>query len=325
MSAEEFIGGRMPPPSVGALRMLQEGAHQFDMVDSQSDLRPYRVVILPDRIPLSSSLAEKLNAYVKAGGSILASFESGLDPRKTGFALDGFPVRNVGTQILDAAGNDVRGRVYARNDYAEYILPEGPIGRGMPPTEHVMHMKGMEIEATEGAEVLMEKVKPYFDRTPEHFCSHRQTPSSGVVDGPAVVRKGAILYFSHPVFTQYYENAPRWCRQIVLNALELLLPDPLIRIKAPSTALVTVNEQKQQRRWIVHLLHYIPERRGQAFDVIEDVIPVYGIEVSIRVPDRVRRVTAVPQGQKIRFSTGEGRIHFTVPRLNGHQMISLEF
>lgn len=325
MSAEEFIGGRMPPPSVGALRMLQEGAHQFDLVDSQSDLGPYRVLILPDKIPVSPSLAEKLNAYVKAGGSIVASFESGLNMEKTGFPLDGFPVRNVGSQIVDGGGNDVRGRVYARNDYAEYILPKGPIGRGLPQTEHVMHMKGMDVEPGEGAEVLMSKVRPYFDRTLEHFCSHRQTPSSGVAGGPAVVRKGSIFYFAHPIFTQYNENAPRWCRQILLNALEMLLPEPLIRVKAPSAALVTVNEQKQERRWIVHLLHYVPERRGQAFDVIEDVIPVYGIEVSIRVPDRVRWATVVPQGQRVKFSRRDGRVHFAVPRLDGHQMICLEF
>ena len=325
MSAEEFIGGRMPPPSVGALRMLQEGAHQFDLVDSQNDLSPYRVLILPDRIPLSQSLAQKLNAYLKNGGSIIASFESGLNAAKTAFALDGFPVRNVGAPVVDGEGNDARGRVYARNDYAEYILPQGPIGKGLPRTEHVMHMKGMDVEACAGAEILMNKVKPYFDRTAEHFCSHRQTPSSGIAGGPAVVRKGRIIYFAHPIFTQYHENAPRWCRQILLNALDMLLPEPAIRIKAPTTTLVTLNEQKQEGRWIVHLLHYIPERRGQAFDVIEDVLPVHGIGVSVLSPRRVRRVTAVPQGRKLRFSSSSGRVQFTVPQLQGHQMICLEF
>ena len=325
MSAEEFIGGRMPPPSVGALRMLQEGAHQFDLVDSQSDLSPYRVLILPDKITLSQSLAQKLATYLKGGGSIVASFESGLNAEKTAFVLDEFPAGNVGSRVVDNEGNDVRGRTYARNDYAEYILPRGPIGRGLPQTEHVMHMKGMDIEACEGAEVLVNKVGPYFDRTPEHFCSHRQTPSSGIADGPAVVRRGRIIYFAHPIFTQYHENAPRWCRQILLNALDMLLPEPLIKVKAPSTAVVTVNEQKREGRWVVHLLHYVPERRGQAFDVIEDVLPVHGIEVSVRVPGRVRRVATVPQGRKLRFSGGGGRVLFTVPRLDGHQMVCLEF
>ncbi len=325
LSAEEFIGGRMPPPSVGVIRMLQEGAHQFDVLDSQSDFQPYEVLVLPDRIPLSPALAQKMRAFLRKGGSIVASFESGLDPEKGDFALDEFGLANTSEPILDADGNSVRGRAYGRNDYAEYIMPKGPIGRGLPQTEHVMHMKGMDVRAREGAEVLMSKIKPYFDRTPEHFCSHRQTPSSGQAGGPAVVRNGRIIYFAHPIFTQYHENAPRWCRQIFLNALDILLPEPLIRLEAPSTTIATLNEQKTENRWIVHLLHYVPERRGQAFDVIEDVLPILDVKVSVRVPRPVHRITLAPQSRILRPISKEGRVKFTVPRVTGHQMIVLDF
>jgi hypothetical protein len=94
---------------------------------------------------------------------------------------------------------------------------------------------------------------------------------------------------------------------------------------APSATIVTVNELKWEIRWVVHLLNYIPERRGQAFDVIEDVLPVRGIEVSIRVPAPVRRVTAVPQGRELAFSHGDGYVRFTVPKLEGHQMACVQF
>jgi hypothetical protein len=86
-----------------------------------------------------------------------------------------------------------------------------------------------------------------------------------------------------------------------------------------------LNEQKQEDRWIVHLLHYVPERRGQAFDIIEDIIPVDGVAVSVRVPREVRRVTLVPQGKELGFTRDGGRVHFVVPRLEGHQMVMLQF
>ena len=35
---EEFTGERIPIASAGAVRVLQEGAHQFDIVDTSSDL-----------------------------------------------------------------------------------------------------------------------------------------------------------------------------------------------------------------------------------------------------------------------------------------------
>jgi len=41
--------------------MLQELRYQFDVLDSQSDFSPYRLLILPDRIPVSPSLAAKLD------------------------------------------------------------------------------------------------------------------------------------------------------------------------------------------------------------------------------------------------------------------------
>jgi hypothetical protein len=73
----------------------------------------------------------------------------------------------------------------------------------------------------------------------------------------------------------------------------------------------------------VHLLHYIPERRGQAFDVIEDVIPVHNIEVTARVGRPVRSVKLVPSGEVLEFVSEAGAVKFTVPTINGHAMIEL--
>src|SRR5690606_20200566 len=44
---------RTPPPMRGAIRMLEEGAHQFDVVDAQAEFGRYKLLILPDTIPVS--------------------------------------------------------------------------------------------------------------------------------------------------------------------------------------------------------------------------------------------------------------------------------
>jgi len=212
-----------------------------------------------------------------------------------------------------------------RGDYAEYVLPTGAIGHGLPETEHVMYIRGLDVEAEPGAEVLASKVLPYFDRTYQHFCSHRQTPSSGKIGSPAIVQCGRAIYFAHPVFTQYSQNAPRWCKALFLNALGLLLPEPLVRHDGPTTLQVTINEQAAERRWVVHLLHYIPERRSQDIDVIEDVIPLYDLNVSVRVPQKVKAVTCVPEQQALPFEWIGERIEFVLPKLVGHQMVALDF
>jgi len=323
LSPEEFVGGRLPSAALGAVRILQEGRHQFDVVDSQTDLTPYKVLFLPDVIPCDGTLTEKLQEFVVLGGSVIASFESGLSPDKTEFALNVLGVQKVSDGPRDSDGNFARGRYYPRHDYAEYVRPSGPLGDGLPAVEHVMYMRGLDVAPLGGTEILMFKIEPYFDRTWRHFCSHRQTPSSGRKGGPAAIRKGRCVYFSHPVFSQYDRNAPRWCRQIVLNALNLVLREPLLRASGPTTMIATVTEQPEQKRRMIHLLNYIPERRGEDFDIIEDVLPVYEIGVSLRADLQPTRIRTVPEDQELPFEVVRGRVNFRLPRLKGHQMIEI--
>ena len=141
---------------------------------------------------------------------------------------------------------------------------------------------------------------------------------------PGVVKSGSVIYFMHPIFRQYGKNAPRWVKLLLLNALNMLLPEPLVRLKAPSSTLVTLNAQPGENRQVLHLLHYIPERRGQDFDVIEDVIPLYDVGVSVRVDEVIQSVVTAPDGDALEFSQAEGRVVFTLPKLEGHQMIVIQ-
>jgi len=314
LTPEEFIGGTgthsaLPPAVLGVTRMLQEGAHQFDVIDSSSDFTVYRALVLPDHIPVCGVLADKIEAYLKKGGAIIASYQSGLNKQKTAFALKALGIQLKGAALYNP----------------DFIRPGEKIRKGLYATEYVMYMKGMEVKAETGTEVLADVIVPYFNRTHKHFCSHRHTPSAGKVGYPGIVQNGKVIYFAHPVFSQYCKNAPRWCKTLVLNALDLVLLDPLLRIEAPTTTLTAINEQPAENRWVLHLLHYIPERRGQDFDVIEDVIPIFNIKVSVKVPRKVKEVVCVPEQEPLDFKQQADRVKFTLPKLEGHQMITLMF
>jgi len=309
-SPEEFLGAApwgLPEPTMGVTRMLQEGAQQFDFIDSSSDLSPYKVLVLPDEIPVSDALAAKLEKYLAGGGSLIASYHSGLTAKKDATGLKALGVKLKGDAPFSP----------------DFIVPHKEVGAGLPATEHVMYLKGMEVEALPGSEVLADVIAPYFNRTWQHFCSHAHTPSAGEVRYPGIVRNGNAIYFAHPIFTQYNKNAPRWCKKLFLNALALLLPEPLVRLDAPTTTLSALNEQPASNRQVLHLLHYVPERRGKDFDIIEDVIPIFGVKVSVRVPGKVKAVACVPQQEAVKFKQKDGRVEFTLKKLDGHQMIEL--
>jgi hypothetical protein len=307
---EEFAGASdsmLTPSIMGVTRMLQETGHQFDIIDSQAELSKYKVLVLPDIIPVSNEFASKLNKYITEGGAIIASFESGLIESK-----DAFNLQLLGVKLKDHAPYN-----------PDFIIPRGDIGRGLPQTEHVMYMRGLKVEATEGTEVLAETVIPYFNRTWKHFCSHRHTPSSGKIGYPGILKHGRAIYFMHPIFAQYAQNAPHWCKQLFLNALDMILPEPIVRHSGPSSMIVTINEQVEHNRLVLHLLHYIPERRSYDIDIIEDVIPLYNVNLSIRVKGEVKDITCVPEGQNITYEVKNGRVEFTVPEIKGHQMVAV--
>lgn len=315
-SAEEYIDpdspdySRIPQQMMGAIRMLQEGQHQFDVIDSKSNLNKYRLLILPDSIPVDKELNTKIEAYLRSGGALIASHRSGLSPEGDKFASSLF-------------GIEFKGEAPYSPDFL--ALDGTGIGKGLPETELVMYMRGTEV-AMNGAEPLVYANIPYFNRTWEHFSSHRHTPSEGKSGYPAVTKSGKVIYFMHPLFSQYANSAPRWCREVLLNAVNLLLPDPLLRMEnTPTSLITTVNEQPDQNRYIIHMMHYVPERRGSSFDVVEDVIPLFNLNASLKVPGRIRSVTAVPGGKNLAFQEIDGRVNFTLPELYGHQMIEVAF
>lgn len=311
MTSEEFgefhpHGGRNLSNVLGAIRMLQELGMQFDIVDSQSDWMRYKLLIFPDDIPFDTRLSSKLDAFVYNGGTVIASHKSGLGAEGQ-FVTGEFGVKVVGDAPFSP----------------DFIVPGNGIGASLPTTGHVVYQKALEVEPTSGASVLCWTEVPYFNRTWRTFCSHRHTPSSGERKYPAVVMGGSSIYFAHPVFRQYQENAPRWIKTMVKDAIQMLLPSPVLSVKGPSSLISSVNYQAAENRHIVHLLHYIPERRGQAFDVIEDVIPVHDIEVTLRLGRAVSSVRLVPDGEALPFTSAGGGITFTVPTVHGHAMVEV--
>lgn len=296
----------IPKALMGADKMLQELHHQFDVIDSQSDFSRYRLIVLPDEIPVDHALAVKLAEFVAGGGKLLATYHSGLEPGGERFAVGELGVEYVGEAPFSP----------------DFIVP-GELGEGLADAPHVVYLQGAEVRPLLDAEVLSPICKPWFNRTWRHFCSHRHTPVEGPAEYPGAVRNGACIYLMHPHFTQYRERAPRWCKLLVRNAIEMLLDEPVLRAEAPSTALFAVNRQAEERRLVVHALHYVPERRSEELEIVEDIIPLHEVPVSVRVDGEVASVRLVPRGEEIAYTMTDGRCGFVIPRIEGAQMVEI--
>ncbi|MEM9658843.1 MAG: hypothetical protein AAF961_10825, partial [Planctomycetota bacterium] len=100
--AEVFVGSRTSRSAMGVVRILQEGRHPFEMIDTQSDWTGYRVLIAPHVITVDPSLKVKLAQRLASGGSLSAAYESDLDPGKEQFAISGLGVAKRGEGARNA-------------------------------------------------------------------------------------------------------------------------------------------------------------------------------------------------------------------------------
>ncbi len=122
----------------------------------------------------------------------------------------------------------------------------------------------------------------------------------------------------------YNKHGMRAYKQLVLNSLDLLLGEKIIKTNAPTTAHINLNYQASHESYILHLLHYIPERRCESLDVIEDIIPLFDIDVKVRLPKEPSKVYCAPSNNSLDFSYEGGYVCIKIPKILGHEMIVFE-
>ena len=76
---------------------------------------------------------------------------------------------------------------------------------------------------------------------------------------------------------------------------------------------------------MVHILAYVPERRGKQTDMIEEPIELRDVSLSLRVDNRPpKRVYLAPTKQELHFEVADDYIKTTVPVVCGYAMIVFE-
>ena len=304
--ADSRPGAGIGPALSGAVRILAERHFLFDVVDGAADFRRYRLLILPDEVRLDEKLAARIARYLRGGGKVLATARSGLAVGSDHFVLPGWPARYVGE---------------ARHSQPYLALGKALAGAA-PAMPHALYRPGPEVRATRGAKVLATLGDPYFSRTAAHFYGHGESPMARATARPAVVQRGRIAYAQAPLFRAYAETAYPVYRDVIAALLDRLLGERTLEVRLPSTGRATM--LKQGRRLVVHLMHYVAERRADGLDIIEDRLPLRDVALSVATPSQPKRMYLAPEGGDLEFRYHRGRAYATVPLVDGHRMVVLE-
>jgi hypothetical protein len=327
-SEAESVTHRESLSDEGACRVLLESHFLFGLIDRTMDFARYKALVLPDDIRVDAELKTKLDAYLAQGGKLILSGESGLWKGREEFALD--------------LGADYEGLspYYPPDDEPnrghDYLLPAQELRASFVNMPQVMYERSHRIRATKG-ESLGQIFDPYFNRTWEHFCSHQHTPNQEQPSGfDCGVRHGNILYFAHPVFRHYRAYGAVAYREFIVKAIRTFMGDTLtLSTNLPSTARITLTEQSQESRLVLHLLYAPTVSRGgvmqlsggnvsggKSVEVIEDLPPLHDIEITLQAP--VKSARLVPQGGDVTLEKSGDRVTLRLPKFSCHQMIEIQ-
>ena len=310
VSPDRFEGtgrGGISDDIKGCTRMLQELSYQFNIIDEYEDFSMYKLIVLPDHVAYNELLEQKLKQFIADGGAVLGTFESGLKDDR---------FIHLSDAVSSAGLNEFE---------PDFFVPNDTVGHSLTDTDYVMYHRGRSLNVTDPALELAGTNSSFFNRTWEHFCSHKHAPSTGEYAYPFAVKEGKVIHLSHPVFTTYNTFDPPWYQVIIRDCIRELLPVQLLEHDGPSSLIATLNMQPEHDRQIIHLLHYIAERRGDEFDTIHDVIPVQDISVTLQAGKQVKGVRSVPSGEVLDFTQEGPSLRFIVPEVKGHHMVEIAF
>jgi len=252
--------------------------------------------------------AQKINDWVKSGGKLIVFGEGALDKTGKKFILD------IGADYLGTS---------AFNFDFTVVKPE--LGKDVVSTPFLNYEPALLTKSTTGSSLAAIR-EPYFNRTWEKYSGHRATPYQ-LEDSqyPAVIQNGNVIWFAHKLDQMYYTSAVRLHRQLVENAIDLLYEKPLLSVKnLPSCGRVSLLKQDKENRYVAHLLYAPALQRGDV-KVIEDFLPVPGVEIEVNVPEKVKKVYLIPDGKKVDFSGKGNKLMVKVPTFTMHTGIVFEY
>lgn len=296
------ISGKTSVADAGCARILLEGKYLFDYIDTQADISGYKLLILPDEINVDKELADKFLKFTQNGGKILATGVSGTN--KEGEFLFDFGCEFGGKNELNPC----------------YVRPEFEIP-SLRNSAYLIYSDEYKIKNVTG-EILGYCENPYFNRTPEHFCSHFHTPNNPDDKIPAIVEGNDGAYIAWDIFNEYATMGSIAVKEIVINVIDRLLKGKTVITNLPAQGVVTVTKQGDRKN--VHLLYACPVRRGKDTEIIEDILPVYDTKVSVRCEAKPSQVYLAPQKIEIPFEYEDGYVKFTVEKFECHQIVAIE-
>ena len=281
----------------GALRIFCDLHCQFDVVTLAADWNKYRLLVLPDSVTLTPEVEARLQAFLDRGGKIISSGDSGLLAGTQEF------MPRWGVKVADAKG------------YLPTLFEDE---EGMPMNSYA----NCKLLENVNSETVYPLVKPVVEFGFDGIYAQYYNPPGEVTAYPFLSCNGQVAHFSSFIFTGFKAFAAASLRRAVEKALDLLLPDRLVKTAGlPHFVRIYLTKQPSGRE-VLHLTAHIPEKRTDGCEVIEDDLTVLPSEIWVRTS--AQAAYSEPEHAKLVCERQGEYLKINLPQFTGYALVALE-
>jgi hypothetical protein len=302
----------------GLYETLLAGRFAFDYVHEDrlepERLSKYRALILPNIAMLSDRQSNQIRAYVRQGGSIMASFETGLydenlKPR-TEFALaDIFGISKNGDAI-GTNGNAFYGRIERPHPIVEGFVDTNWI----PGAQNRIPLKPV------SDPVLT--VVPGFVRYPPELAY----PSQPHTNEPAAVLRetgpSRIAYFPGDIERTYWLTGHGDLLRLMQNTIRWITRDERV-VSVVGDGFIEIFAWETDPGYAVHLINYTSQNAHHGW--MASVYSLGAQAVSLKLPAgvRVKSVELLCAGQSVPFHLENQLLRFDIPQVADYEIAAV--
>src|SRR5262249_8102640 len=124
-----------------------------------------------------------------------------------------------------------------------YMVPKVSFAGDIPSYAYALYEGASQWRTETPAKALAALGEPLFQRSPEHYNSHAQTPFDHTTQYAAVARSGRVALLAFPLGQGYYNQGFWAYRKAFQLALSEVLPAPLIQTDAHLTTELSLTHQ----------------------------------------------------------------------------------
>ncbi|MFP9139243.1 alpha-amylase family protein [Devosia sp. XGJD_8] len=298
----------------GAYRALVEARLPFDLVvdeiiagkDGAKVLGQYEALVLPNVTCMSDAEVKAIDAWVKAGGVLMATGETGLYDEK------GAPRDKPALASLPITGKPMA-RQYMKGAYFRVRPGELPIGDvKLLMMDHAYYVA----EPTKGAETLLTLLPPQRFGPPELCFPDYESEMPGAIIGAH--GKGKAIYVPWHADALYYRDSLPHTRTFLTDLVVRNISAVPVKVEGPGALELTIQAQPETGKLLVHLINY----SGQRNNLYEDAPPLHGLRIGIKGVTGsgtalVAGKTVAPEGK----ADGQGYLWYALPPVTAFEAI----